>query len=164
MHISLATEEEVHGKVITFLVEQIANSYHWLDDQGLETLIADKVETIHLRFPHPGFMLCGWDGGELIATASFEAYPNPAGRAVLPAYLGNLFVRSDYRSQGVGAQMIDARENLAREQGINLLISEVLQRNSKAKKFLRSQGFKATGGQRISSIHGHMVQSFCKGL
>jgi len=109
-------------------------------------------------------MLCAWDDSKVIATASFEPYGNPTRRAISPAYVGNLYVDAEYRSQGIGSQIIAARESLAHEHGVNLLISEVHQRNAKAKKFLRSQGFVRTGGLRINSIHGNLVQSFCKGI
>ena len=159
-----ADNQQIVDEVIPFLSQQMSESYSWMDAEGLARTIEYKRSTLPHRFPEQGTMLYALDGSQIIATASLEPYFSPSGRAMTIAYCGNLFVHKDYQGQGVGKQMLQAREAAALEQGIQLLVCEVLSSNRKAQQFLLHNGFMITHGTRISSNSGETLYHFSRGL
>lgn len=59
------------------------------------------------------------------------------------AYLGFMFVKPEYRGQGVNRQILDALEKWAVDQGIGEIRLEVYKNNSAAVKAYEKSGFEA---------------------
>ena len=124
------------------------------------------MKTMPQRFPQHGVMLGGYLQNKLIATASIEPYVSPSGRAIKPAYLGNIFIDAAHQRQGRGAAIIKELERVASQDlEAHILIAETLTENTAAISFLESQEFQISGGTRLSSSRsGLELVSLCKGL
>ena len=89
------------------------------------------------------------DGGKAIATA----------RLLPDGQVGRMAVMKEWRRRGVGAAMLEALINEARERGLSeVRLSAPLQ----ALEFYRSQGFVADG--KIQQVEGALRQSMRKPL
>ncbi|MHB0874602.1 MAG: GNAT family N-acetyltransferase [Anaerolineae bacterium] len=60
-----------------------------------------------------------------------------------------LAVRGDYRGRGIGARLIDATADLAREQGISVLSLDVVDTNPGARRLYERLGFVAVRTRRL---------------
>lgn len=76
-----------------------------------------------------GYAICGW------SHLNFSAYK--AKRAELE----NICVAEDARSQGVGAQLIEAVYDWCREEGADYVMVDAYAPNTRAIKFYKTQGF-----------------------
>jgi len=153
-------------RVLPFLIRQMWAQYSWMSEQQLRLSAEYKIKTMPQRFPQYGVMLGGYLQDKLIATASIEPYVSPSGRAIKPAYLGNIFIDAAHQRQGRGTAIIKELERVA-SQGLeaHILIAETLTDNTAAIGFLQSQGFHVSDGTRLSSSRsGLELVSLCKGL
>ena len=68
-----------------------------------------------------------------------------------------------YPGQGIGTELVAARERLARERGCTRVRASVWRTNERAKAFVVGRGFERVGGYRESTV-GVMVEHYERDL
>jgi GNAT superfamily N-acetyltransferase len=101
----------------------------------------DAVEETRRR---RGDVLVATDRGEVVGVCQVMVFPHFQHTGGWCCELESVHVRADYRSQGVGTQLLEAAEALARREGCYRM--QLTSRNVRldAHRFYERQGFEAT--------------------
>jgi ribosomal protein S18 acetylase RimI-like enzyme len=100
---------------------------------------------------------CGPDG-ELVGMGDIhiwhyaDLWLNPERQGLRSGYIDDLWVEPEYRTSGIGRQILEALFEYAAEQEIDELILEYALHNKEAEQYWSRLGFKPTGVRAAASL------------
>lgn len=118
---------------------------------GYPTQLHELLPRLNLLLQNPAaVVLVAEEDGQLLGwtTAEIQATLESDPRAVL----NGLIVREGHRSKGIGAQLVRALADWAREQGVDRLRVRTNVARLETHRFYEKNGFKLTKEQRIYEL------------
>lgn len=123
--------------------------YHQLNPRLDEHSFAERMKLMANEKNY--YLLAMYDEDNLIAISGYWiAHKLYCGKYLEP---DNVVVHEKYRSQGVGQQLQQELEAIAKENGCNVMMLDAYLANEAGHKFYEKHGYKKTGYHFIKKLH-----------
>lgn len=125
-------------------------------DASIDELVGNKFD----RKPYVQYnqrddirdVIIAYNQNELVGCASYKKYEQET------AELKRVFVKKDYRGQGIAGKMLDELENRARRQGYKTMVLETGEMLAASMKLYKSSGYEITENY---GQYADMIDSIC---
>lgn len=131
-------------------LEQMLPNYLLVQMMYPEMTLEEYTQMLHEMLPNQYYQLVGQHEGENIALTGFWINTKLwSGKYI---EIDHFIVHPNYRSSGVGAQMVKYLENKAKELNCKMLTLDAYTNNFKAHKFFYNQGFIPKGFHFLKEV------------